>query len=145
MNISCFDWRTCEKLRNACEILFSMLMPVFLSKTYVLFSALMPWFWEQNWKQFPFHSVPLQYLLSLFSLETWKCMEAVVQEANRILWHWKTFPIILPPPIESRIEPQHGKIKTSHHCILIRETFKTELWILLLLVPLIVIQIKVEF
>lgn len=36
-------------------------------------------------------------------------MSKVVQEANRILWHWKTFPIILPPLIENKIEPQPGK------------------------------------
>ena len=41
--------------------------------------------------------------------ETWKCMSLVIGEANRVLWHWKSFPIVLPPPIESKIEPQHGK------------------------------------
>ena len=40
--------------------------------------------------------------------ESWNAMSLVLEEANRVLWHWKTFPIILPPPIESKMELQHG-------------------------------------
>ena len=36
-------------------------------------------------------------------------MKPVVDLANEVLWHWKTFPIILPPPIETKIEPAAGK------------------------------------
>ena len=35
-------------------------------------------------------------------------MKPVVDLANEVLWHWKTFPIILPPPIETKIEPAAG-------------------------------------
>ena len=36
-------------------------------------------------------------------------MKPVIDLANEVLWHWKTFPIILPPPIETKIEPAAGK------------------------------------
>lgn len=45
---------------------------------------------------------------NLFDKETLRHMQPVVEAANQILWHWKTFPIVLPPPIESKIEPEHG-------------------------------------
>ena len=47
---------------------------------------------------------------SFFSiLETLEYMKPVIDLANEVLWHWKTFPIILPPPIETKIEPAAGK------------------------------------
>ena len=42
-------------------------------------------------------------------LETLEYMKPVIDLANEVLWHWKTFPIILPPPIETKIEPAAGK------------------------------------
>ena len=45
-------------------------------------------------------------------LETLEYMKPVVDLANEVLWHWKTFPIILPPPIETKIEPAAGKFAT---------------------------------
>ena len=44
-----------------------------------------------------------------FIAETLAYMKPVVDLANEVLWHWKTFPIILPPPIETKIEPAAGK------------------------------------
>ena len=44
-----------------------------------------------------------------FILETLEYMKPVIALANEVLWHWKTFPIILPPPIETKIEPAAGK------------------------------------
>lgn len=32
--------------------------------------------------------------------------------AKDILWHWKTFPIVLPPPIETKLEPAAGSSAT---------------------------------
>ena len=43
-----------------------------------------------------------------FILETLEYMKPVIDLANEVLWHWKTFPIILPPPIETKIEPAAG-------------------------------------
>ena len=49
-------------------------------------------------------------ILNVFSiLETLEYMSPVIDLANEVLWHWKTFPIILPPPIETKIEPAAGK------------------------------------
>ena len=45
--------------------------------------------------------------------ETLEYMKPVVDLANEVLWHWKTFPIILPPPIETKIEPAAGKSSQS--------------------------------
>ena len=48
-----------------------------------------------------------------FFAETLEYMKPVVDLANEVLWHWKTFPIILPPPIETKIEPAAGKSARS--------------------------------
>ena len=48
-----------------------------------------------------------------FFAETLEYMKPVVDLANEVLWHWKTFPIILPPPIETKIEPAAGKSSQS--------------------------------
>ena len=48
-------------------------------------------------------------LKRFFILETLEYMKPVIDLANEVLWHWKTFPIILPPPIETKIEPAAGK------------------------------------
>ena len=55
-----------------------------------------------------------------FILETLEYMKPVIDLANEVLWHWKTFPIILPPPIETKIEPAAGKFASfliiNIHC-----------------------------
>ena len=52
----------------------------------------------------------IMLILNVFSiLETLEYMRPVIDLANEVLWHWKTFPIILPPPIETKIEPAAGK------------------------------------
>ena len=45
--------------------------------------------------------------------ETLEYIKPVVDLANEVLWHWKTFPIILPPPIETKIEPAAGELYKS--------------------------------
>ena len=57
------------------------------------------------------HSILYIMLISnvFFILETLEYMKPVIDLANEVLWHWKTFPIILPPPIETKIEPAAGK------------------------------------
>ena len=52
----------------------------------------------------------IMLISNVFSiLETLEYMKPVIDLANEVLWHWKTFPIILPPPIETKIEPAAGK------------------------------------
>ena len=48
------------------------------------------------------------YIFALQISETLEYMKPVLDLANGILWHWKTFPIILPQPIETKIEPAAG-------------------------------------
>lgn len=68
---------------------------------------------ERIWNQWPNLDMLLKCIFffkigSLFFTETWNYMTPLIDQANSILWHWKTFPISLPSPIESKIEPQHG-------------------------------------
>lgn len=49
---------------------------------------------------------------SNYDEETLEYIKPVVDLANEVLWHWKTFPIILPPPIETKIEPAAGITST---------------------------------
>ena len=50
----------------------------------------------------------LMYIFALQISETLEYMKPGLDLANGILWHWKTFPIILPQPIETKIEPAAG-------------------------------------
>ena len=55
------------------------------------------------------NSVFFKYFISFFP-ETWHYLAPLINQANSILWHWKTFPISLPSPIETKIEPEHGTV-----------------------------------
>lgn len=48
-------------------------------------------------------------------------MKPVLDLAHSLLWHWKTFPIVLPDPIEHKIDPAAGHTSTMRKKTLTRQ------------------------
>lgn len=43
-------------------------------------------------------------------IEMMSAMKPLLDLSRQVLWHWKTFPIILPQPITVQTDPNSGKI-----------------------------------